>query len=79
MAKVTTVVPNASQRPSAMARSPRASSAAPPRIGSQIRTLRMGQVSCMTDCYRFLLLESVDQRSTYQASSTDKPIIIANA
>ncbi len=43
----------------------------PPTIGSQMRTLSIGQSNCMTfdSCYR----------STYHASSADKPMIIANA
>ena len=43
----------------------------PPAIGSQMSTLRMGQSNCIAfdSCYR----------STYHASSADKPMIIAKA
>jgi hypothetical protein len=41
---------------------------APPRIGSQMSTLSIGQ-SCIASCYR----------STYHASSAESPMTIANA
>ena len=65
---VATDASSASQRPNAARSSPSSNSSTPAATGSQISVLRMGQSRGMGQL-----------RSSSQASSADRPMIVANA